>query len=283
MKTDNYGVHGFQADLITVAAGVIERPAVEFHSIGINVSAPARVRAMRDGLTDESVHETLAIDIAPAGMPSRVEVEWTRRDAGDVLFLRLTPEFLERVASQCEWDAGGAEIRNEFRFRDPQIERLGLLFHADLEAGRPSGNLYGGSLATAFGVHLLRRYADASKPFSEPRGGLGAVRMRRVLEHIETHLADPLTLTELADAAGLGASQFRILFKQSLGLSPHRYVTAQRVDWAKDLLLTGGRTLGQVASDVGFADQSHLTRHMRRHLGVTPGVLARRAPTRDSF
>ncbi|BDI30773.1 AraC family transcriptional regulator [Capsulimonas corticalis] len=283
MKYNDYGVPGFQAALISVTAGVFERPEMEFHSIGVNMGAPARVRATRDGRTDVSVHETLAVDIAPAGMPSWVEVEWAGAECGEVMFLRVTPGFLGRVAAQSEWSLGQPEIKNQFHFRDPQIERLALLFQADLTAGQPGGRLYGESLATAFGVQLLRRYTGNVRNLRDTSGGLGARRMRLAVEYIQSHLSEDMTLTELAAAVGLGASQFRLLFKQSLGVAPHQYVIARRVDRAKELLERGGMTAGEAASEVGFADQSHLTRHMRRLLGVTPGVLARRTRIGETF
>jgi len=107
--------------------------------------------------------------------------------------------------------------------------------------------------------------------------------MRRVADYIEAHLPEDITLAELAAAAGMGTSQFRVLFKQSTGMSPHQYVIMQRVERARDLLARGGATAGEAAAAVGFADQSHLARHMRRRLGVTPGALANFARTGRTF
>jgi methylphosphotriester-DNA--protein-cysteine methyltransferase len=63
------------------------------------------------------------------------------------------------------------------------------------------------------------------------------------------------------------------LFKQSLGVSPHQYLIQVRVNSARWLLSAGSgeRSLAEVATAVGFADQSHLTRHFQRMTGVTPG------------
>jgi len=283
MRSDNYGLQGFNVLISPVAAGVIDRPPVAYHSVGINVGPPARVRAARDGCTDDSIHEILAVDIAPAGMRSCVEVEWEQGSVGDVLFLRLTPAFLETVAAQSDWKGRRPDIPNEFRFRDPQIERIGLLFHSDIETEHSNGRLYGESLATAFGVHLLRRYAGGRQVVREPSGGLGKRRMRRVVEYIEAHLSEDITLTDLAEAVGLGLTQFRTLFKQSAGMAPHQYVIMRRVERARELLLRGDATAGEAAINVGFSDQSHLTRHMRRRLGVTPGTLVNSAEIDRTF
>ncbi len=81
----------------------------------------------------------------------------------------------------------------------------------------------------------------------------------------------------LADAAArLGASPAHLIraFTREYGLPPHRYLTGRRLDRARRLLLEGRRP-AQVAVDVGFHDQAHLTRHFRHLLGTTPGAYAR--------
>jgi len=62
------------------------------------------------------------------------------------------------------------------------------------------------------------------------------------------------------------------LFKQVLGVSPHQYLIQVRVNSARSLLSAGSgeRSLAEIAAAVGFADQSHLTRHFKRITGITP-------------
>ena len=59
-----------------------------------------------------------------------------------------------------------------------------------------------------------------------------------------------------------------------LGLSV-RYVLGRRLDAARDRILAG-QPLADVAAEVGFTDQAHLTRRFRRFLGTTPGQFAGR-------
>ena len=58
-----------------------------------------------------------------------------------------------------------------------------------------------------------------------------------------------------------------------MGIPPHRYLTGRRLDRARRMLLAGRRP-AEVAVEVGFHDQAHLTRHFKRMLGVTPGAYA---------
>ncbi|MET3623648.1 helix-turn-helix domain-containing protein [Burkholderia ambifaria] len=97
-----------------------------------------------------------------------------------------------------------------------------------------------------------------------------------VLRTIDASFAQPLNLDTLAAVAGLSVSRFTARFRSETGLSPHRYLCLVRVRRAQDLL-RAGLAPSVVATDVGFFDQSHLCRHFRRVLGVTPGdyVVAR--------
>jgi AraC family transcriptional regulator len=84
--------------------------------------------------------------------------------------------------------------------------------------------------------------------------------------------ARELSLTDIAGAVHLSSFHLARLFKQSLGVSPHQYLIQLRVNSARWLLSAGSgeRSLAEVASAVGFADQSHLARHFKRVTGLTP-------------
>jgi AraC-like DNA-binding protein len=78
-------------------------------------------------------------------------------------------------------------------------------------------------------------------------------------------------LSELADAIRLHEHYIIALFKSEIGVPPHQYVMARRVERARKLL-NEGRALNAVAAECGFNDQSHLTRDFKRTFGVTPGA-----------
>jgi transcriptional regulator GlxA family with amidase domain len=94
--------------------------------------------------------------------------------------------------------------------------------------------------------------------------------VERAVAFIETSFAQPVSLTMLAALAGLSVSRFATLFRQEVGISPHRYLCLVRVRHAQRLL-RHGTPPSVVATEVGFFDQSHLGRHFRRAVGVTPG------------
>jgi AraC family transcriptional regulator len=84
------------------------------------------------------------------------------------------------------------------------------------------------------------------------------------------HLSEDLGLVELASEVGLSPSHFASLFRKTTGLSPHHYVIQRRLKQAQQLLKSTRLSIGEIATAVGFYDQSHLVRHMRRVMGVTP-------------
>ncbi|KLN57420.1 helix-turn-helix domain-containing protein [Variovorax paradoxus] len=92
----------------------------------------------------------------------------------------------------------------------------------------------------------------------------------RALTHIGLNLGQPLQLEELAAVAGLSIWRFSTVFRHAMGTSPHRYVCARRVERAEKLLRQG-MSVARVASETGFYDQSHFSRHFKNALGLTPG------------
>lgn len=95
----------------------------------------------------------------------------------------------------------------------------------------------------------------------------------RALRHIEQRFAEPVTLQDLAEVAGLNLFTLIKQFRRETGRTPHRHLCAVRVRAAQDLL-SEGLTPAVAAVEAGFFDQSHLARHFKRHCGTTPGRYA---------
>jgi AraC-like DNA-binding protein len=83
----------------------------------------------------------------------------------------------------------------------------------------------------------------------------------------------PISIADLAQAAGVSATQVIRAFSTATGMPPHSYLVSLRVERAK-AALRAGLSPAAAALDVGFSDQSQLTRHFKRLTGVTPGRFA---------
>jgi AraC family transcriptional regulator len=106
------------------------------------------------------------------------------------------------------------------------------------------------------------------------RKGLTHTRLQQVLGYIRTHLDRDLSLTELAEVINISPTYFASLFKQTMGISPRQYVIQQRVEQAKLMLSKTDLEIADIALQVGFSSQSHLTQHFKRFTGKTPSRFA---------
>ncbi|MBL9209738.1 MAG: helix-turn-helix domain-containing protein [Opitutaceae bacterium] len=121
-------------------------------------------------------------------------------------------------------------------------------------------------------LHHLARHFGAAEKLRDMYARQHAItgRLRRVFEHINQHYAEPLTLPAMAAMANLSRQRFNRVFKNAAGMTLIEYVAHVRVTHAARLLRETDRSIAEIASALGFADQSHFDRRFRRHYGRTP-------------
>jgi AraC-like DNA-binding protein len=107
--------------------------------------------------------------------------------------------------------------------------------------------------------------------------------IRRACEFLHDELAGNVTLAQLERAAGASRHRLSRLFRAAYDMPPHRFQLAQRIRLARRML-ERGVAISEVAQATGFFDQSHLHRHFRRTLGMTPAryALLTRSDVQDS-
>ncbi|WP_300057418.1 helix-turn-helix domain-containing protein [uncultured Roseobacter sp.] len=98
-------------------------------------------------------------------------------------------------------------------------------------------------------------------------------RIIRVIDYIEAHLADALSVTELGAIATMSAGHFSRCFKATTGEPVWTYVQRRRCERAKDLLLHSREPLAEISYRTGFANQAHMTTSLKDRYGATPGVI----------
>jgi AraC-like DNA-binding protein len=96
-------------------------------------------------------------------------------------------------------------------------------------------------------------------------------RLRRVIDYIEAHISEAISLADLAAAAGLSRTHFAAQFRLATSCKPHDFILLQRIEAAERLLLQTSRALLDIALTVGFQTQAHFSTVFKRFVGETPG------------
>lgn len=126
------------------------------------------------------------------------------------------------------------------------------------------------SLTQILVIHLPRHHSTPTRPIPLQNGGLTHLQAQQVIDYIHTHLNRDLSLAELASVVNISPTYFANLFKRTVGTSPHQYVIQQRVERAKVMLKKTNLAIADIALQVGFSSQSHLTQQFKRLTGMTP-------------
>lgn len=160
-------------------------------------------------------------------------------------------------------------------------ELLGLARRivTELQLARPGCVLAAGGYATALLATLVRSTAPPGAGAAlHPEGELA--RLVPVFRLIEREYPRRLTLEQLADEVHLHPAYFSALFRRLTGLPPVQYVARYRLNRVRELLLSTGRTVKEIAAETGYRDHSYLDRVFRRSEGCSPGEYrrAKRSP-----
>lgn len=158
----------------------------------------------------------------------------------------------------------------QFATQDLLVLQLGFTLKKLLVRGEPIDSLYWESLTHTLAIHLLQQYGTRSLPTKSYPHGLSQHCLEQLIDYINAHLDSDLSLNQLAQRLDMSPHYFSQLFKQSTGLSPHQYIIQCRINRAKALLRNTQQPIAEIAYQVGFANQSHLTRHFKRAVGTTP-------------
>jgi AraC family transcriptional regulator len=255
----------------------IDLSPLTHHVLVLITRPPEQLDLLYDGVKRHVPPAAGSIMLVPAGSPAR----WRWHGPKDSLHIYLEPELVARVA-------GEAFGLDPARLAVPPLDGLDLpalraamgAVDTELTAAGAGGPLAAESLANVLAVHLMRHVLAPRRPARGPDGALPRGKLRAVVEYIEEHLDASPTLEQLAAVARLSPYHFARQFKAATGLPPHEYVIARRVERARQFLQDGtDLSLAEVAAQAGFSDQSQLSRHFKRLIGVTPGQFRMSART----
>jgi AraC family transcriptional regulator len=169
-------------------------------------------------------------------------------------------------------------IRYLAGLRDEAISQIVLSILSELTDETAAGRMYVEAASLALAARIIHKYCDsASSAVAAPVSHqLDQTRLRRVLDYISAHVADEITLADLAGVACLSTFHFTRTFTRAMGIPPHRYVSRARLEKAMADIVAGRLPLAEIASSAGFSSQASFSRAFRRAMGMTPGEYRRR-------
>jgi AraC-like DNA-binding protein len=120
-------------------------------------------------------------------------------------------------------------------------------------------------------AQLVKRYADIGA--TEGHVGKEKRAIQQVRQYIDEHFAESVTLNTLAQHVALSPYYLLRVFGAEVGMPPYAYLESVRIRHTQRLI-KAGKPLAEVAAEVGFSSQSHMTRQFKNIIGVTPGQYA---------
>jgi AraC family transcriptional regulator len=157
------------------------------------------------------------------------------------------------------------EFKPRLFFEDRDLWETALKLKTQIDKPRP--NIYAEALGVVLAHELIRLNATG---IETPHGGLAGWQQKRLVEYIDAHLDEEISLKDFANIANLSPYHFARAFKRSFGKPPHHYLNGRRIERAKTLLENPARSVTEVALAVGFADPVSFTAAFHRLVGTTP-------------
>lgn len=203
-------------------------------------------------------------------MPAGQESNWVVNGAIRLAHLYVSEtQFALGCVRLLDREPRELQLREATFLDDPQqAKRFRQLITLDWD--EPGERLLASSLAHEIVDHALLNQVGLRQGL-RLKGGLAPSLRRQMVDYIEAHLDQPITLGELALRCNLSEYHFARMFRASFGLPPHQYLLARRLHRACQLLRLGVMPLGEIALLCGFASASHFSNRFRQAVGATPG------------
>ncbi|PYD78226.1 helix-turn-helix domain-containing protein (plasmid) [Komagataeibacter sucrofermentans] len=188
----------------------------------------------------------------------------------EVLHLYLGLTLVNRAARSLGLNPSHLSIRDISGVQDAFISGVLTGLTAEIKTPHSASSLFVNGLLEGLTVHLLRHYARA-QPSPTPRPAqLPAWKLRKALDHMEAHLAEPFDLDFLAGLCAMSRFHFSRSFHNTMGQSPSRWFIQRRVEHAKELLSKTNRSVIEIALTIGYESPSHFAQVFRKETSMSP-------------
>ena len=180
----------------------------------------------------------------------------------DFIHFHVSSDYLRKCQDAVEIALTQRMDLNDLIVRDPLAE---LLVRTLVENSNETDGLYAESVSQTLVMHIVRMELSQRTASALPKW-----RLKRVLEYVNDHLDETLSLADLATVAGLSRMYFAGQFRAATGYRPHEYLLYRRIESAKSMLSGTNMPLAEVALSVGFQAQTHFSTVFKRLTGQSP-------------
>lgn len=266
LSSDESSWERLELGLFSKSAFQVGEHRLTYHNICINYGGLAQLTMTVNGKLATKTLPPATVGLFPAEQWQAYE--W--REQASFLCLYLDPALVNDVSQELQDNDCLELIPNTNYSNDPLLCQMAMALKAALEVDAFGSKLYADAMANALAAHLAIHYSNRKIVDKLASEGLPSSTLRQVIDYINGHLEQNLSLAELAETAQLSPYHFARLFKQSTGFSPHKYHIHCRIERAKQLLQARTVCLPAIAHGLGFSSQSHFNYHFKKLTGITP-------------
>ncbi|PSB58502.1 helix-turn-helix transcriptional regulator [Chamaesiphon polymorphus] len=205
------------------------------------------------------------IVVSPASFPH--SASWDMHVSFMLLF--LDRKFIANTAYEFI-DPDRVELLPSFSQPDPVIYGIGSYLKSQLESGTQVSQIYIDSTALFLASHLLEHYCLRKHTIERTPESLSTNDLRQVDEYINANLHNNLSVGDLAGLVNMSPFRFSHLFKNSLKISPYKYLIECRLQRAASLLADKNLDIAFIAHRTGFASTSNFIQTFKKHFSLTP-------------
>ena len=255
---------------------VVEAPATPDQTLVVVVGGRQEIEVLGEGPARRAPYRAGTSGLTPAGTSQRLRrLPVPGGGTVEKVNVYLPAALIDEVAEH--YRRAGTRLRtarlSALAWQDRTTADAVLALARAAAAGAP--DLYGQAGALWLATHLLTPdlRAPAVARVDRRSGALTERRLRAVLDLIDAHHAEDLTLERLAAEASISTFHFVRLFRQATGTTPHAHLVGVRLAAAHALLLESDLSVSQVASRCGFGRANHFSTAFKARFGCSPSNL----------
>jgi AraC family transcriptional regulator len=207
-------------------------------------------------------------------IPDQHDGDWALAGPAEVSHAYLTADRLQACAALLA-EGRSFELLDRVGFEDPTTAGLLQLLALNGALVDPSSRVFVDRALDLLSLQLLRNHSSLRLRPQTVRRGLADWQVRRVSRYIRERLDRSIGLQELAGVVGLSRFHFCTAFRRATGVTPHEWLTGERISHALDLLRDPHLPIGEVAASVGYGTASAFSAAFRRRTGLTPSAYRR--------